>query len=163
MLKRTILYGTGLLLLSALVMTSCNSTDKLEKQQQEEIQQFLDDNPDLHFTLKKSGLYYLEMVPGSGDFAATHDTAYLFYSIYYLDGTQVDSNFGTSDTCLFPVDEGWVIKGVDEAVTYMHEGGYCKIIVPTDIGFGNSGYPYPAYKPLLFELYLARLVRGPVN
>ena len=83
MLKRTILYGTGLLLLSALVMTSCNSTDKLEKQQQEEIQQFLDDNPDLHFTLKKSGLYYLEMVPGSGDFAATHDTAYLFYSIYY--------------------------------------------------------------------------------
>ncbi len=72
----------------------------------------------------------------------------------YLDGTQFDTNIGTTDTLVRPVNEGWLIAGVDEAITYMRVGGKAKVIVPSNLGYFN-------YVPFHFDIYLVRLVPGP--
>jgi FKBP-type peptidyl-prolyl cis-trans isomerase len=142
-------------------ITSCMKSDDMQKEQLAQIQLYLDNHPDLDFELKNSGLYYLETIPGSGPVAATHDTAYLFFSGYLLDGTSFLSNSGTTDTLISPVNENLLILGIDEAITYMREGGHCKILFPSELGYGNSGYYLNAYTPLIFDLYLAKLVPGP--
>jgi FKBP-type peptidyl-prolyl cis-trans isomerase len=156
--------SSGLVLLFIFLiftLASCLKQHDLEKEQLAKIQKYLDDHPDLNFELKESGLYYLETIPGSGPVAATHDTAYLFFSGYFLDGTSFATNSGTTDTLIVPVNEGLLILGVDEAITYMREGGHCKILFPSELGYGNSGYYMTAYTPLIFDLYLAKLVPGP--
>jgi FKBP-type peptidyl-prolyl cis-trans isomerase FkpA len=51
-----------------------------------------------------------------------------------------------------------LIQGVEEGLTYMKEGGTAKLLIPSSLGYGNSGYNFPAWTPLLFELKITRLV-----
>jgi FKBP-type peptidyl-prolyl cis-trans isomerase len=162
--RKNITFGLVLLIFTSMItLSSCdkNLAERLEKEELDKIQTYLNNNPDLNFDLKSSGLYYLELQPGQGNVAAAHDTAYFFYEGFYLDGTEFGTNLGTTDTLVYPVGEGLLILGVDEALTYMRVGGRCKIVFPSKLGYGDSGYYMPAYTPLMFNLYLVKLVPGP--
>jgi peptidylprolyl isomerase len=157
--KKTILtLLTGLLII---FVTSCMSTKKFEKEEESLIQDYLAKNPDLDFELKPSGLYYLDILTGTGPAAETHDTAYIFYTAKYLNGNTFDTNVGTIDTLITPVNEGYLIAGFDEGISYMKEGGKSQLIVPSYLGYGQSGYRFPAYTPILFEVDLVKVVQGP--
>ena len=161
MIKMNNLFGkvlfTGLI---AILITSCNPTKKYEEKEAEEIRNYLADHPEFAFELKQSGLYYLDVAVGTGNQPVTSDTAFVFYSGYLLDGTKFDSNVG-KDPYGFPVGEGWVISGFDEGVMLMREGGTAKFLIPSYLGYGNSGYGMPSYTPLLFDVVLDSLVAGP--
>jgi FKBP-type peptidyl-prolyl cis-trans isomerase FkpA len=138
-----------------LVMSSgCDSTKSLEREEANQIQNYLGEHPDLHYIKKESGLYYLDDTVGTGPLAMTHDTAYIFYRGSNLSETGFNTNIGSTDTLIRPVNEGWFIKGFDEALTYMRVGGKAKVIVPSYLG-------YQDYNPLLFDIYLVKLVPGP--
>jgi len=137
-----------------LITSGCDPAKSLEKEEAEEIQNFLNEHSDIEYVLKNSGLYYYDDTVGTGLLAMTHDTAYFFYRGTYLDGTQFDTNLGTTDTLVRPVNEGWLIAGVDEAITYMRVGGKAKVIIPSYLGYFN-------YVPIHFDIYLVRLVPGP--
>jgi FKBP-type peptidyl-prolyl cis-trans isomerase len=157
--KKTILtLLAGLLII---FVTSCMSTKKFEKEEESLIQDYLAKNPDLDFELKPSGLYYLDILTGTGPAAETHDTAYIFYAAKYLNGNTFDTNVGTTDTLITPVNEGYLIAGFDEGISYMKEGGKSQLIVPSYLGYGQSGYRFPAYTPVLFEVDLVKVVQGP--
>jgi peptidylprolyl isomerase len=157
--KKTILtLLAGLLII---FVTSCMSTKKFEKEEESLIQDYLAKNPDLDFELKPSGLYYLDILTGTGPAAETHDTAYIFYTAKYLNGNTFDTNVGTIDTLITPVNEGYLIAGFDEGISYMKEGGKSQLIVPSYLGYGQSGYRFPAYTPILFEVDLVKVVQGP--
>jgi FKBP-type peptidyl-prolyl cis-trans isomerase len=157
--KKTILtLLTGLLII---FVTSCMSTKKFEKEEESLIQDYLAKNPDLDFELKPSGLYYLDILTGTGPAAETHDTAYILYAAKYLNGNTFDTNVGTIDTLITPVNEGYLIAGFDEGISYMKEGGKSQLIVPSYLGYGQSGYRFPAYTPVLFEVDLVKVVQGP--
>lgn len=132
----------------------CDPSKALDKEEAKEIQNYIDGHSDLHYVLKKSGLYYLDDTVGTGSPAVTHDTAFIFYRGSDLDGTVFDSNIGTTDTLIRPVNEGWFIQGFDEALTYMKVGGKAKVIIPSYLGYYN-------YIPILFDIYLVRLIPGP--
>jgi FKBP-type peptidyl-prolyl cis-trans isomerase FkpA len=157
MIKKT--EKIRLLLVAALVMvlvTSCDSSKKLEKEQKEQIQNYLSSHPDLDFVLKESGLYYCDVVVGTGIAAATHDTAYVIYTAKYLNDVTLGSNVG-GDTLIFPIGEGALISGFDEGITYMKEGGEAILLFPSELGYGNSGYYFSAWTPLVFEVYLPKI------
>jgi FKBP-type peptidyl-prolyl cis-trans isomerase FkpA len=140
---------------------SCNPDSKFERQQEDIIQQYLASNPNIVFDKKASGLYYHEIQAGQGKHAVTHDTAFVKYTGKFLDGTVFDSNVGSSDTLVFPVNERFLIRGFDEGITYMNEGGKASFLMPSELAYGNSGYSMPGYTPVLFDVELLKIKPGP--
>jgi FKBP-type peptidyl-prolyl cis-trans isomerase len=43
----------------------------------------------------------------------------------------------------------------------MKEGGKSLVLLNSNLGYGNSGYYFPAFTPVLFELRLLTVVPGP--
>jgi len=143
-----------------LTVTSCDPTAKYEREEESRIQDYLKSNLTLAFQKKASGLYYLEVQAGQGRLAVTHDTAYVKYTGKFLDGTVFDTNIGITDTLFFPVNEETLISGFDEGITYMNEGGKAMFLIPSFLGYGNSGYYMPSYTPILFDVELVKLKPG---
>jgi len=162
MIKRhiyTILMSVTVVLMISLL--SCDPGRKYEKDENKAIDDYLSKNSSLNFVLKPSGLYYLEVQEGTGRIAATHDTAFIFYTGKFLDGTTFDTTVGSTDTLKVPINEGYLISGFDEGITYMKEGGKSTLLIPSKLGYGPSGYyTIGGYTPLLFDVELVR-VTGP--
>jgi FKBP-type peptidyl-prolyl cis-trans isomerase FkpA len=145
-------------------LTSCDPSKKWAKEEETQIQSYITGHPLLNYTLKPSGLYYLDDIAGTGIHANTHDTAYVLYAGYYINGTKYMTNIKTTpphDTLIFPVNEGLKLMGFDEAITYMNAGGRSMVIMPSYLAYGESGYGLAAYTPLLFTITLCRVVPGP--
>lgn len=160
--KKIRIIQSVFLIVINIAIASCIKTEKYENQEEADIQSFLALNPDLHFELKPSGLYYLDVVVGTGLQAETHDTFYVKFTGRYLGGGLFDTNVGTDDTLIYPVNEGWVIAGLDEGITYMREGGKSRMLIPSKLAYGSSGTWFiPGYTPLLFDVELVRLKKGP--
>jgi FKBP-type peptidyl-prolyl cis-trans isomerase len=164
MIKRhiyTILMAVIVVLMISLL--SCDPGRKYEKDEKKAIDDYLSKNSSLNFVLKPSGLYYLEVQEGTGRIAATHDTAFIFYTGKFLDGTTFDTNVGSTDTLKVPINEGFLITGFDEGLTYMKVGGKSTLLIPSKLGYGPSGYyTIGGYTPLLFDVELVR-VTGPLK
>lgn len=154
------LFLTAILLIA---LWSCNKSTDYEKEESELIQNYLSTHDTLDFVLKPSGLYYLEVLPGSGQELVAHDTAYVKYIGAFLGGGIFDTNVGTTDTLVVPVNEGLLISGFDEALTYMKEGGRAVVILPSSLAYGPYGsYPYiPGFTPLLFDIAVVKVKHGP--
>ena len=144
------------------LLTSCSLDAKHEKYEQEEkqkIQNYLDNNPDLSFTLLESGLYYMDVAIGDGERPLRGDSVFVYYSGYLLEGYKFDSNVG-EELLGYPAGIGYVLEGFDEGVMLMKKGGSAKILIPSYLGYGNWGYFMPAYTPLLFDIKLDSIIPG---
>jgi FKBP-type peptidyl-prolyl cis-trans isomerase len=140
--------------------TSCDPSKKYQEEERNAIATYLGNNPSLQYDQKTSGLYYLQVLEGTGSLAVKGDTAYVIYTGMFLDGTQFDTNVA-KDTLIFPVDSGWMIPGFDEAITYMKKGGKSQIVVPSKLAYGPSGYyMIGGYTPLLYNIELAKLIKA---
>lgn len=163
MIKKNI--QTILILITVLLMislVSCNPGSQYEKEEKNQIQDYLSKNSSLKFELKPSGLYYLEVLAGTGRIPVKHDTAYVKYTAMFLDGSVFDTNVGLADTLSFPVDEGWMILGFDEGITYMKQGGKATLLIPSKLAYGPTGYSIiGGYTPLLFDIELVSVKPGP--
>ena len=153
-LKSKILIA-GLILLA---LSSCNVSNKVENNEKEQIESFLALNDTITFQHTTSGLYYTDLVVGTGPLAVTHDSAFIKHAIMYLNGQVIYSNLATNDTLKIPVNEGFLLAGFDEGLTYMHLGGRALLLVPSSLAYGAYGYMgIPGYTPLLLDVRLVRL------
>ncbi len=141
---------------------SCDVSKKYEKEEKETIQKYLSDNPTLDFELKPSGLYYLEVLAGTGVQPVVHDSVFIKYTGKFLDGFVFETNVGTSNIMGFPLLEGEVIRGFDEGISYMRKGGKSKMLIPSSLAYGPSGYfTIPGFTPLLFDVELIDVKKNP--
>jgi FKBP-type peptidyl-prolyl cis-trans isomerase FkpA len=153
--------------LEVIILSSCDPEGTYLKEEKELIDSYIAGHPSFDFILKPSGLYYYDIIMGSGPFADTHDTAYLLFTGKFLDGTEFDSNVGI-DTAMFILNEGYGISGFNEGLTYMKEGGKALFLIPSNLGYGTMGINYignkgtiniGGYTPLLFEVELVKLIK----
>jgi FKBP-type peptidyl-prolyl cis-trans isomerase len=152
---RTTLLIAGTILLA---LVSCDLSTKVENNEAEKIGEFLSVNDTITFTHTTSGLYYTDLVAGTGPQAATHDSAFIKHTILYLSGAVVYSNLETDDTLKVTVNEGFLLAGFDEGLTYMHEGGRTLLLLPSSLAYGQYGYMgIPGYTPLLIDVHLVKL------
>jgi peptidyl-prolyl cis-trans isomerase A (cyclophilin A) len=143
-----------------LTVAACDPAEKKEREEEEAIESYLASNSNLQFERKESGLYFLEVEAGTGPQVTTGDTAYVKYTGKLLDGTVFDTNVGKTDTLKFAVNEGYVLQGFDEGVMYMSEGGKAMFLIPSNLAYGSTGYYFPSYTPVLFDVELVKLVPG---
>jgi FKBP-type peptidyl-prolyl cis-trans isomerase FkpA len=142
----------------SILLASCNPSKKYEKDEAAAIQNYLNSNSSLNFVLQPSGLYYLEVVAGTGISPVLTDSAYVKYSAKFLNGTIFDSNESLSTLYGFVVGEN--ISGFDEGIMLMKVGGKSTLLIPSKLAYGTYGsYPYIAgYTPLLFDIQLVKVV-----
>ena len=139
-----------------LSFTACNPSAKLEKQEKEEIQAFLS-STDSIFVKQQSGLYYHEIVAGTGVFPKMADSAYVKYTGKFLDESIFDSNVTTGKLYGFIIGQN--IAGFDEGITLMKPGGKSTLLIPSKLAYGAGGtYGIPGYTPLLFDIELVKTV-----
>jgi len=138
-------------------LVSCDPSKKYIKAEQESIQNYLNSHPLDTFTLEKSGLYYRQVSLGTGPSPAVGELASVYYTVSFLDLTQIDTNVG-GKVLEFPVGVGAVIQGFDEGTYYMKQGGKAQFLVPSSLAYGSQGfYSIGGYTPLLYDVELVRV------
>ena len=103
-----------------------------------------------------SGLKYVVVQEGTGtDTPAKGTMVKANYTGKLLDGTKFDSSYDRGQPIDFPVGEGRVIKGWDEAFLSMKKGEKRTLIIPPDLGYGSSGRgPIPPNATMVFDVEL---------
>jgi len=102
-----------------------------------------------------SGLKYVVEKEGEGDTPKAGDMVKVHYTGKLLDGTKFDSSVDRGTPIDFPVGQGRVIKGWDEALLSMKKGEKRVLIIPADLGYGPSGRgPIPPNATMIFDVEL---------
>lgn len=118
--------------------------------------------PDLQspdFITTASGLRIKVIAPGTGDKAVNGKKASAYYAGWLENGVIFDTNMDGGSPYRFHVGFKEVIPGWDEAFTHLAPGGKAYIIVPSRLGYGDSGVDdlIPGGATLVFYIELAKL------
>lgn len=127
-------------------------SERIKKEGEDFIANFLDCNEEAIRT--DSGLVYYSMKEGTGKQPSVSDTVEVHYHGTLVDGTVFDSSVDRGQSISFPL--GQVIKGWQEGLALMKEGGKATLICPSDLAYGEagSGNTIPPMATLKFEVEL---------
>lgn len=102
-----------------------------------------------------TGLYYVEVIKGTGAKAEKGKTVKVNYTGKLLDGTIFDSSEGKAPI-EFVLGTGQVIPGWDEGLALMKSGGKAKFIIPSNLAYSarGAGDIILPYTPLYFDVEL---------
>lgn len=94
-----------------------------------------------------------------GAVAVAGKSVTVHYTGRLLDGTKFDSSVDRGDPFTFTLGAGMVIKGWDEGVAGMREGGKRKLTIPANMAYGAEGRPpvIPPNAPLEFDVELLKV------
>ncbi|MFN8277760.1 MAG: peptidylprolyl isomerase [Chitinophagales bacterium] len=102
-----------------------------------------------------SGLMYIVEKEGTGAQAAKGKTVSVHYNGTFLDGKKFDSSYDRGQPISFVLGQGQVIPGWDEGIALMKVGTKMKLIIPSNLAYGERGVgPIPPNTPLVFETEL---------
>lgn len=103
-----------------------------------------------------SGLWYVDLVEGTGTSPSTGDAVTVHYTGWLENGTKFDSSVDRGEPFVFPLGGGRVITGWDEGVATMTVGGKRKLIIPAHLAYGDrgAGQVIPPGATLIFEVEL---------
>jgi peptidylprolyl isomerase len=106
-----------------------------------------------------SGLKYFDLTPGTGATPTTGQTVVVHYTGWLVDGTQFDSSIDRGESFSFVIGTGGVIPGWDEGVATMKVGGKRQLVIPSNLGYGDSGAGsvIPPGATLIFEIELLEI------
>jgi FKBP-type peptidyl-prolyl cis-trans isomerase FkpA len=112
------------------------------------------------FTKSKSGLLIKDLKVGDGAEAKPGKSVSVHYTgTLRENGKKFDSSLDRKDPFEFDLGAGMVIKGWDEGVAGMKEGGKRKLIIPYQLAYGERGRPpvIPPKADLVFEVELLKV------
>ena len=110
-----------------------------------------------------SGLQYEDTTMGGGAEAKPGQHVHVHYTGWLFNdgqqGAKFDSSVDRNDPFAFSLGAGMVIKGWDEGVAGMKEGGKRKLIIPSELGYAERGSPpkIPPNSELHFEVELLKV------
>ena len=111
-------------------------------------------------TTTASGLVIEELQAGAGATAEKGCRVSVHYTGWLTDVRKFDSSKDRNDPFEFPLGAGHVIRGWDEGVQGMQEGGRRKLTIPPELGYGarGAGGVIPPNATLVFEVELLKVL-----
>jgi peptidylprolyl isomerase len=107
------------------------------------------------FTTTESGLKYYDLVEGDGATAEAGSTVTVNYTGWLTDNVKFDSSLDSGAPFPFTLGTGAVIPGWDEGVEGMKVGGKRQLVIPAELGYGDTGSGMiPPGATLVFEVEL---------
>jgi peptidylprolyl isomerase len=111
-------------------------------------------------TTTASGLKYEDTSDGTGPVPSKGQTCVMHYTgwlwVNDAKGAKFDSSVDRGRPFTFPLGQGRVIKGWDEGIATLKQGGKRTLIIPPELGYGARGFPpvIPPNSTLVFEVEL---------
>lgn len=104
--------------------------------------------------ITKSGLVYETLKEGTGKSPKATNTIEVHYHGTLINGNVFDSSVQRNKKIEFPLNR--VIQGWTEGLQLMKEGGKIKLIIPSELAYGDKGSPpkIPGGSTLIFEVEL---------
>jgi peptidylprolyl isomerase len=105
-----------------------------------------------------SGLKYQDISAGGGSCPKVGDTVLVDYVGWSANGRRFDTSLEKGREPLpFVVGRGKVIKGWDEGVMTMRIGGIRRLVIPSDLAYGEIGAP-PDIMPNETLVFMVKLI-----
>ena len=121
------------------------------------LEKYLKDNK-ITVKPRPSGLYYIPVLEGTGPKAEAGKTVKVHYTGKLLDGKVFDSSRERKNPIEFMLGRSQVIKGWDEGISLMKQGGKATLIIPSAIGYSDRDMGViPPYSTLVFEVELVEV------
>lgn len=99
-----------------------------------------------------------DVLIGGGTTASVGDRVTVHYTGRFVDGKVFDSSVSRGEPFQFVLGVGQVIKGWDDGVAGMREGGKRILSIPPEMGYGMNDYgPIPGGSTLIFEVELIKV------
>jgi FKBP-type peptidyl-prolyl cis-trans isomerase len=169
-MKNFILYFFSVLL----IFTSCkDNPDIMLEREKRLLDQYFEQN-NISVEPHSSGIYYLETVAGSGLTPVKGDYVIVQYTARLID----DKIFDTTDEAL-AIQKGIYstgvlygnskfkleklsVRGIEEGLKLMKEGGEARLIIPSTLGYGTEVVNnVPAYSTLVYDIKLLKVIKDP--
>ncbi len=108
-----------------------------------------------------SGLQYKVVKMGNGKQPTANDQVTVNYEGKLIDGKIFDSSYERKQPATFQL--GNVIRGWQEGLMLMKEGSTFELFIPSDLGYGDQGYPpdIPGGSVLIFKVELIKVEAAP--
>lgn len=104
-------------------------------------------------TKQSSGLYYRDLVVGSGAVVARGQLLKVHYTGWLANGTKFETNGPTDTPFQFVLGAGQVIGGWDDGLVGMNVGGTRQLVIPPSLGYGSQPVgPIPGNSILIFTV-----------
>jgi len=143
------------IVLALTTLGSCakKKAEKLAKEQQNQIEEYVTKN-NLIGQFTSSGLWYSVDVIGTGAQPTSTSNVKVKYKGYLLDGSVFDKNDDGYQTSLLKVIKGW-----QEGIPKYKEGGKGTLIIPSALGYGSKkAGSIPKNSILIFDIELLEVL-----
>ncbi len=133
--------------------------EKEQEKTQMANQQYLEENKKKDgVKVLPSGLQYEILEDGTGKHPAATDIVKVHYRGTLIDGTEFDSSYKRGEPAEFPVNR--LIKGWQEALPLMKEGSKWRLVIPSDLAYGDraAGGLIGPGSTLVFEMELLKVL-----
>ena len=109
--------------------------------------------------MSKKGLEIVDVQVGTGTEATSGQNVSVHYTGWLTNGTKFDSSVDRGKPFSFPLGGGRVIKGWDQGVAGMKEGGKRRLTIPPEMGYGarGAGKVIPPHSTLIFDVELLKV------
>ncbi len=109
--------------------------------------------------MSEKGLEIVDVQVGTGTEATSGQNVTVHYTGWLTNGTKFDSSVDRGKPFSFPLGGGRVIKGWDQGVAGMKEGGKRRLTIPPEFGYGarGAGKVIPPHSTLIFDVELLKV------
>ncbi|TPE45035.1 peptidylprolyl isomerase [Pontibacter mangrovi] len=133
---------------------------KQTKVDDEKIQEYIKEQNLENVQKTESGVYYVVTEQGKGQKPAPGDEVAVHYKGTHLNGKEFDSSYNNpmsgGEPIRFPLGQGRVIQGWDDAIAELNEGSKAILLIPSPLAYGEQerGPEMPANSILRFDVEL---------